>query len=433
MDSAWSAGGALPVGRAGPALLGVITTAVAMQAAAAVSVPRIATLLGRARLVVAGSVIRVESFESGRVTVGFLQVGKAFKGSPGPADVAVVEEHDRSSSVPVLRTGEYLVAFLEPAGHASSLAAVLPAGRTYMRLLDEGRGLLASGDAATIEEARGLVARMVEASSGVAEPPGERERKARALVFDEVGARHPRLVFDGAVGLGGIPALSTTLTDAEQERLAHALARQDLPTWVRVEVVRAVGTAHLSALAPRLRDLPGATPEVRAAAWAALEALGQPPTLDELRRVAADPDPAVRAVVPTAMLVTKSPDGIAAVEEMALGDHDLQVEKAAVAALGATRSPAAVPSLERIYRKGPAELRQPVAQALVGIGGSPAADALARLATDGPRDGQKFAATVLLAVVPPTDPRAVELREHHPDPELRDLLEHGPYLGHHHD
>ena len=138
-------------------------------------------------------------------------------------------------------------------------------------------------------------------------------------------------------------------------------------------------------------------------------------------------------MVPAALLAAAGDDAIPRVERMALEDKDLAVRRAAVDALGATKRDSTIPSLERIFRAGPIEVRRACATAYIGIGDRPAAESLARLAFDAPPDGQRLATTALLALVPKDDPLVARIRTTHPDPELRDVLEHGPYLGHHHD
>ena len=395
--------------------------------------PRLAALLARSRVAVAGTVGRVDTYDDGRVTVAHVVPERTFKGEPGAGDVLVVEELDRPSSVTLLRPGGHVVVFLERAGHTSALSRVLPPGPTYFRMIETPQGALISQDPGAGREAAALVGRMAEASTDTTSEAAVRAEQARALAFDEIAARNPALVADGAASLPGIAGLASTLRDEERAGLVRALQRTDLPAWIRIAVIDGVAGARLVALAPTLRQLDRPSPDVLAASWRALARLGQPPSADDLARYGTDPDPAVRATVPTALLAAGGDDALPQVERMALDDKDLSVRRAAVDALGATKSDSTIPSLERIYRAGPIELQRACATAYLGIGDRPAAESLARLAFDAPRDGQRLATTALLALVSKDDPLVARIRTTHPDPELRDVLEHGPYLGHHHD
>ena len=85
--------------------------------------------------------------------------------------------------------------------------------------------------------------------------PATRPERERTLVFDQIAAKHPRLVFDGAASLSGVPDLQATLTDGERSRLEQALQRTDLPAWTRLELIDAVASAKLTRLASTLRDM----------------------------------------------------------------------------------------------------------------------------------------------------------------------------------
>jgi HEAT repeat protein len=394
---------------------------------------RLAALLGRARLAAAGTVTRVDEYDHGRVTVGRVRPDRVLKGEPGPGELAIVEEHDRPSSVALLRAGARVVVLLERAPHTSALAGALPPGPTYLRLLDGAAGFIGDAPAPDVDEAAALLARMVEASADVTTDAGPRAARARTLVFDEIAARHPRLVADGAAALTPVPDLATTLADDERSRLTAALQRHDLPSWVRIALVDAVAAARLVALAPVLRTLEAPKPEVLAASWDALRRLGAPVGPDDLASYGASPDPAIRAIVPTALLGAAGDDAIPAVERMSLSDADPAVRRAAVDALGATKRPSVVPSLERAFRAGPAEMRQAAGRGFLAVGGRPAAESLAHLAYEPPPDAEHYAITLLLALVPKDDALVERIRTSHPDPDIRDFVEHGPYLGHHHD
>ena len=264
-------------------------------------------------------------------------------------------------------------------------------------------------------------------------PAGRRDAGARAaaaqhraLVFDELAGRHPRLVDDGAAALPGIPDLATTLTDAERRRLEAALARTDLPSWVRVQLVESIGAANLAALAPALRTLPSPDAPVLEASWAALRHLGAPPTAADIAPSLGSSDPAVRAVDARALLATSEPDAVSRVRRLALDDPSSDVRTAATEALGATQRPDVLPSVEEVFRHGDWPTRQAAGRAINRVGGRPAQESLARLAFDPDADVQRYAVTLLLVTgISRDDPLVQWIRTSHPDADIRRLVSEG--------
>jgi HEAT repeat protein len=399
---------------------------------AALALPRLASLVGRARAVVTGTVTRVDRYDDGRVSVAHVRADRTLKGDPGPGEVPVVEEHDRPSSTPLLGPGAHVAVFLQRAERTSALARALPPAPQYWRLVDGTTGLVATSDAETGRETAALLGRIVEATRDTVSDPATRIEQARALAFDEVAARHPRLVADGATALPALPALASALTDPERARLARALERTDLPDWTRLALIDAVASAGLTQLGPTLAKLRDPSPAVLAASWRALARLGQSPSAKDLAAYATSGDPLVRAVVPAALLAAEGDAAIPEVERMALRDADAGVRRAAVDALGATKRDSVIPSLERVYRAGPTALRQAAATAYIAVGSPAAAQSVARLVFEGPADAQRGAVTTLLAMVARDDPLVARIRTSHPDPEIRELIEHGVEFGHHH-
>ncbi len=394
---------------------------------------RLADLLRQARLVVAGTVTRSASFDAGRVVVAYVRPDRVLKGDAGPGEVAVVEEHDRPSSATLLPAGEPVVAFLVRAPRTSSLVRALPPGPAYWTPVAGRMGVLASPSAETIREAAGLVARWVELATDSGDPAARGDRM-RVLAFDEVAAQHPVVVEDGAGAVAALPDLAGTLTETERHRLEAALARRDLPARVRVALVRTVAAQRLVVLVPALRALDRAPPEVLAATWDALRQLGAPPTPQELAPFVASPDPAVRIVAVPALLVAAGGSAVPQVERLALSDPDPSVCAAAATALGTVKPPGGLAALERIYVRTASEaVRQAAGNAIVAWGGDEAADALARLAFDAPPEAQKWAVTLLFALGRrQDDPRIARIRTTHPDPSVREFVEHGFDLGSHH-
>jgi HEAT repeats len=396
--------------------------------------PRLDDLLRRSRLAVAGTVTRSASFDDGRVVVAFVRPDRVLKGDAGSGEVAVVEEHDLPSSPTLLPSGQHAVVFLVRAPHTSSLARVLPAGQTSWVPLDAQMGVLASPSAEAIREAGGLVARRADMATNTTADPAARAEQLRALAFDEIAAAQPVVVEDGAAAVAALPDLNATLTDREQHRLEAALGRADLPARVRVALVRAVEAQLLAALVPALRALRDAPPDVLAASWQALGALGGPMTATDLAPFLQSSVPGVRAVAVPALLAAQGAAAVPQVERIALTERDVAVGAAAATALGAAKVDGGLAALERIYAKAPSEeVREAAGNALVAWGGDGAADALARLAFDAPPGAQKRAVTLLFLMGrTEDDPRIVRIRTTHPDPSVRSLVEHGFDLGTHH-
>jgi len=383
----------------------------------------LAQQLARARLVVAGAVTQVSSHDDGRLTVARVRPDRVLKGAAA-GDVNVVEHHDLPSVPDLLRDGDHVVLFLAPAASSSALARALPAGK-YFEPVGGRHGVIA-GSAAEADEAAAIVARMVAASAA---PEPDRDRRAaqhRVLVFDELAGRHPRLVADGAAALPGVPDLTATLTDAERRRLEAALARTDLPSWVRVQLVESIGAANLTALAPALHSLPGPDAPTLEASWTALRRLGSPPTAADVATALGSGDPAVRAAAARALLATGEPDAVSRVTRLALEDPSADVRTAATEALGATQRPDVLSSIEEVFRRSDWPTRQAAGRAINRVGGRPAQESLARLAFDPNADVQRYAVTLLLVTgISRDDPLIQRIRASHPDPAIRRLVTEG--------
>ncbi|MFN8545239.1 MAG: HEAT repeat domain-containing protein [Candidatus Binatia bacterium] len=290
--------------------------------------------------------------------------------------------------------------------------------------------MLSSPSAEAIREAAALVARMVEATTDTTSDTDTRSARARSLAFDELVARHPVVVEDGAAAVGAIADLAASLTDAERRRIEAALRRRDLPVRVRVAVVRLVGARHLTVLAPALGKLEAPAPEVLAASWDALRALGHAPAAVDLAPFVASRDAGVRAVAVAALLATAGADAIPQVERLALEDPDVAVRTAATQALGTSRLPAALPALAHVYKASPWDVRRAAGNAIVGWGDDDAAATLARLTFEAPPEAQKWALALLLSLGrTKADPLVDHIRTSHPDPTLRDIIDHGFDLG----
>lgn len=390
-------------------------------------------LLARSRLVVEGAVTEVRTFDEGRIALARVRADRVLKGTGDAADVQVVERRDLSSTPDLLRVGDAVLLFLAPAGRSSSLAAVLPAGGRYYEPLQGRQGVVA-GSASDVAEAAKLVARMVEATTAPAPDAAERAARHRALVFDEIAARLPRVVADGAAALPGVPDLAGTLTETEQGRLTAALQRTALPGWVRVALVRAVAAAKLKALVPILRTLPSPDAATLEASWAALRDLGAPPTPDDLETALTGPDPGARAVAARALILTQQPGTAERIARLALADPDETVRVAAAEALAQAKDPGTLGLLERVFAEGDWPVRQAAGRSISAIGGRPAQEAFARLVWSARPEVPPYAVTLLLLTgIAREDPLVVRIRTSHPSETVRHLVEEGLPKGHVHE
>ncbi len=404
-------------------LIALLVAAGSVAHAATDRTPALAQQLARARLVIAGAVTQVSSYDDGQLTVARVRAERALKGT-AVGDVNVVEHHDLPSVPDLLRDGDHVVLFLVPAAPSSSLARALPTGK-YFEPAGGRHGVIA-GSATEADEAAAIVARLVAASAAPEPDRVQRAAQRRALVFDTLAGRHPRLVADGAAALPGVPDLAATLTDAERRRLEAALARTDLPSWVRVQLVESIGAASLTGLAPALHTLPGPDAAVLEASWAALRRLGSPPTAADVAPSLASSDPAVRAAAARALLATAEPDAVSRVTRLALDDRSSDVRTAATEALGATQRPDVLPSVEEIFRRSDWPTRQAAGRAINRVGGRTAQESLTRLAFDPDPEVQRYAVTLLLVTgISRDDPLMQRIRASHPDPDIRRLVTEG--------
>ena len=381
---------------------------------------------------VRGTIVTVEPLGDGRVDLARVQVGNVLKGSTPPSSLTVVSARDLPSVPAILEEGSAVVLFLRPAETNSWLRTQIPGERPFSPS-PERLGVISSGSADEILEVAAIVDRLVAASREPELDPAKRAAAERTLTFDEIGSRHPRLVEEGAQGLPGVfPGGRAELTDQERITLEGALRRRDLPERVLVALIDAVGAAGARSVAPSLGDLTGAPAGAQEAAWRALARLGAPVSDAQLQRALASPDPSLRMAAARVMLEENRPGAIEAVGRVATSDRDTEVRKAAIAALGATKKPAALPALERCFRDPAVGVRQAAGRAIFEIGGAPASASLARLVFEGPPDAQKQAVALLLALDAPGRAEAMErIKREHPDPTVKHLVEEG-FEYHHH-
>lgn len=398
-------------------LLIVITTV----PAAAAPAPRLHSFLKAARLVVAGEVTAVTSYDEDRISVAVFGVERTLKGNPpsGPlATVSIVELHEGSNR-PGLAVGERGIAFLQPAARSSYVANVLPPG-TYYELLPEFGSFLVATSKADAERQTAIVARLASAARGKGMDAGA----ARQLTFDLLACENRLLVEDAIPGLTDL-AKPPELAADELSTLRAALQRTTLPERVRIALIDAVATAGIRQAVPVLQGI-DSPPPIAEAAWRALDRLGAPPPEKSLETLLADPKPEVRAAAVRELLRR---DGIAAVSQVApvaVQDSDPTVRREAVDALGALGKPEALPPLERVFADSPTELQQASGRAILAVGGPPAADAFGRLAFAGPLQSQRYAVLLLMLMTEPHKDEVLQrIAKTHSDAEIRNLIEHG--------
>ena len=398
-------------------LLGLLVAA----PAAALPAPRLRGLVKSARVVAAGEVAAVHSYDDDRVAVVDFAVDRVLKGSlPGapPFRLSLVELHEGPSRT-TLTAGTRGLAFLRPASRTSYLARVLPSG-TYYEVLPEFGSFVSASSKDVADRQTAVASRVVETMSG----RGMDSNAARALTFELLAAENPLLVEDAAAGLAELrdqPKLSAE----ELGVLRAALLRADLRDRVRVAVIEAVGKGGIRDAVPTLQSI-AAPPAAAEAAWRVLDQLGAGPPEKSLEQRLANPDPGIRAAAVRELLRRDGAAGVSQVGPVAIQDPDPAVRKAAVEALGALGKPEGLAPLERIFADSPTDLQQAAARAIQSIGGQPAIDSCERLAFSAPPDAQRYAVLVLMTM---NDPRKQAALDHiaatHPDAQIRDLVTKG--------
>lgn len=398
----------------------------------AADAPRLQTLVARAPLVVAARVSDVEPLDAGRVAVARLETTAVPKGERPASALRVVETRDMPSVPPSLEKGMLVLAFVEPLHRNSYLTRTLPHG-DYRQLMAGRIGRLVAATPAELAEIVAVVERILDTSRTPEPDAALRGAAARTLVFDEIAARSPVLVEDGAGGLQMIPSLAESLSEEERQHLATALGRNDLPPPARAALVRAVGSNGLRQLVPALQSLRSPAAPVLAAKFEALERLGTPPGVADVEPYLASKDAAVRAAAARALPTTPGDEGVARAGQIALADPEVTVRQATIEALGESRRQEALAPLARVFRESPLHLRQIAGRSIFQVGGPAAADTLARLAFDAPAEGQRLAVLLLMALQGGRDdPRVQNIAKTHPDPELRKLIEQGIEPPHQH-
>lgn len=391
--------------------------------------PRLSGLEKKARLIVDGRVESVTPYADGRVVVADFRLGKVLAGrlADGAERVSIIEMRELPKPR-IFTAGERGVVFLEAAPHSTFLVATLPSG-TYYEPTEDAAFLEAQSDDEQ-QAIRQIVERLLNTSRKPEPDRAKREAASRSFVFDLIAARLPLLVEDGVASLAAVANLSSTLTDEEKRRLEAALGRDDLPLPTRTALVEAAAETKLRQLVPALQKIDQPA-ELVEAAWKALDALGAAPSEKQLTEQLAAADPQVRAAAVRELLRREGPDAVSHVAPIALQDPDVATRVAAIEALGALKSPAALPPLERAFAEEDRQIREAAARAIWTTGGDAAADTLARLVFEAPAGGERHALMLLIMMVGPKDARVKHISDTHPDDSLREFIEHGPNIDKH--
>jgi HEAT repeat protein len=404
---------------------GVAAAASALAAPARETVPpRLRQLVAGARVVVAGRVEQVATYDSGRLALATVAVTRILKGDDPGGRVQIVEMRSLPSTPALFAEGEPVLAFLGPASRGSYLRQQLPEG-AYLEASAGRASVLASPDPVVIDEAARLVGRIVEASRAPEPDAAKRRLAERALVFDALAARHPALVEDGIAGLADLKPLEP-LSDEESARLAAAIERDDLPSRVRERLFASVASLGLKTMVPALQRVTSRDAAVTGAAWAALRALGATPDADQVAERLKSTDAKVR-IAAARELVARDPSAeLERAARLATDDPETEVRVAVVDALSATRSPVVIVVLERAFVDRELEVRQAAGRGIFQIGGRPAQESLARLAFTATPEMQRQAVVLLRATgIATDDPLLVRIAEQHPDAEVREVAKHG--------
>jgi hypothetical protein len=327
--------------------------------------------------------------------------------APDAARLAIGWEELAESRPPRFRAGERILVALVPLPGHSIWRQRFPK-RDAMAVAEDGRAFLREPDAASIER---LARYLRVAPEERAEAPG-----AEALAALIADAAEP-LAVAAVQRLDAIPGLAGKLREPAAASLGAAIADPARGEPLRRALLRLAGTRRLDALRGPLQQVAAAGPPLAGEAWAALAAIDGGIPADRVRELLASADPAVRAVaVRFAPGTPEEPRALALVA----GDPAPEVRAAAVAAVVATREPAALDAGYTALFDRDANVRLAAAQALGALGADVVPKlrelALARSGQDasGPLGALAFAGSEGQAAL-------LELSHTHPDEPTRGL------------
>jgi hypothetical protein len=194
-----------------------------------------------------------------------------------------------------------------------------------------------------------------EARAAEALPQGEARRVAlRTLAFHELATGNPRLRADGLIELR-LQTEPLVLTSEEIATLTAVLRDTSTPAPLRIGLMGLLAERRWDGAVAALTGAEADTPEVLRALLAARAQLGAPATREEIRRLLASDDPAVRAAAIEGLAQLDEPGVLTELGQYATGDDAVPVRAAAIEALGRSHRREAVPVLSsgrtgRVYK-----------------------------------------------------------------------------------
>ncbi|NJP44306.1 fumarate reductase/succinate dehydrogenase flavoprotein subunit [Actinacidiphila epipremni] len=309
------------------------------------------------------------------------QVATAGPREVAPVDPGAVAARTPAGPVAVRGGSPRIVTLLELAEEAPGLAQLA--------------GYLADGDAAVRRAAVGVLTETVPDGTGpalaaaLADPdPGVRAAAGAGLLeLVEVLPADAELAAALGVAAGSADPAARAAAAGTLRALRLGGAAQyaallgDAEPRVRIEAVRAlVALDALPELAPVAGD---ASREVRVALAKGLATLAVPPA-PLLSRLAADPDPLVRAAALESAAAVGCPAPLDAVAAESAADPAWRVRRAAAMALGSASPEAALPPLLRAARDVHPDVRRAAVTALGSHPATPATTAALHTATTDP-------------------------------------------------
>lgn len=184
------------------------------------------------------------------------------------------------------------------------------------------------------------------------------------------------------------------------DETVFAAVRTDAEPRVRIQAVR--GLVSLRAVDPLTRFAEDEETEVRAAVAHGLATLADGTTEPLITRLAADPEPAVRAAALTAAAAIESPGDLTAIALASVRETDPELRQAAARALGAATSEEARTALLGLAADEDADVRKAAVRALTPSAENPEiAEALRGVLADPDADVRGFARQALERHDPP--------------------------------
>lgn len=410
-----------------PAAPGVTTGAPSPHAASGTLSLR--RLLARAPFIIEAQVRTTEALDEGRLLRHRLDTRRVLSGRPTRDEATVVEIRGTSSRPPMLSEGEHAVLLLAPAKDLTYLREHLGSDERWDPV--GGRdGIIPIASPLDVDAVAEILA---AARATDALPEGEERRAAlRGLAFRELGTGSARLRADGLTELRQ-RSEPLALTSEEIAILAAVLRDTTTPAPLRIGLLRLLGERGWEGAVAALTGAEADTPEVLRALLAARAQLGAPASREEIQRLLASPDPAVRAAAIEGLAQLDEPGVISELGRYATSDDAVPVRAAAIEALGRSHRPEAVPVLSQTFSSDDRTIKQASARALLELG-EPADQALIDLALAGDTsETRRYAALILVVGRGREHPSVQRLLSSDLDPAVAKLLNDGLHSSHAHE